>query len=369
MLDNVEIQAVSSNPVYRQIASVLKEHIVSGRLPKGSQLPPEPELAAKFGTTRLTLRKSLKILEAQRLLVQRKGCGTFVTFEEWAPRHIAVTGINLSETQSFSLRILAGLMQAAQGQPPCQLTLLEIGGGDAGNGFLQKYNESGCDGLIVSGADDRTVEALCAPAFASIPIVFLNGGGSALERNGKASVDLAPGTMELAVAHLHGLGHRRIAYISNSTAVGHFIERNECFRRLVAKYGLHCPEGYINDGPNDCYWYEMGRKTARRLCLSDDPPTALVCASRSFAYGAWQGVAEAGRKIPEDVSLIGFDCEADANPFLTTLEQPLNEMADKAMALLLGQIDTGKLPSPPRNLFPARLVERGSCAKIQRGEP
>jgi len=67
-----------------------------------------------------------------------------------------------------------------------------------------------------------------------------------------------------------------------------------------------------------------------------------------------------GRASPRPV---GSDCEADAAPFLTTFEQPLEEMEDKAMVPLLGQVDTGKLPSPPRHLFPARL---GSAAAAQK---
>ena len=147
------IEKVTSTPIYRQIADIIKSRIVSGEWQDGSKLPAEPELAGKFGTSRLTLRKSLKILEGQRLLIQKKGCGTFITFNQTKKFRIAVT-LKIQEHDYYSLSVFAGLVKTLQMDSGNEIVLLEQKNGSS---MLQKFHDSGCDGLIsvAEYRDDR----------------------------------------------------------------------------------------------------------------------------------------------------------------------------------------------------------------------
>jgi len=98
------------------------------------------------------------------------------------------------------------------------------------------------------------------------------------------------------------------------------------------------------------------------LCSTANKPTAIVCAGRTFAYGAWQGIMDAGLKIPQDISVIGFDCEMASNPHLSTIVQPFYEMAEKAGELILARLESRE---PCDSIFfNAFLDERGSSASL-----
>jgi LacI family transcriptional regulator len=93
-----------------------------------------------------------------------------------------------------------------------------------------------------------------------------------------------------------------------------------------------------------------------------DRPGALFCASDELAMGAMRAAAEHGVKVPEDLAVVGFDDIAEAatnHPALTTMRQPVAEIAEHAIDTLLAFRDTGK--SQPDSILEAELVRRESC--------
>jgi len=166
----------------------------------------------------------------------------------------------------------------------------------------------------------------------------------------------------LGLDYLTGLGHRRIAFLGNLEHGG-VQERLVLFRRYFAERGLALPEEYVRTCANS---RGAALACAQSLLTLPQPPTALFCATDLAALGAISGAQRLGRRVPDDISIVGFDDiegAADSFPALTTIRQPVGEMAAAAVGLLMGFIDgTQTAEAEHRVLVAPRLMVRQSCA-------
>ena len=108
---------------------------------------------------------------------------------------------------------------------------------------------------------------------------------------------------------------------------------------------------------------DLGREGARALLGSPNPPSALLAINDMYALGAYAGIRDCGLRVPEDVSVIGFDDIALAEivaPPLTTVRQPLKEMMHVAVGFLKGRIEGTRAVPPEHVVIVPELVERGS---------
>ncbi|WP_062648831.1 LacI family DNA-binding transcriptional regulator [Streptomyces maremycinicus] len=168
-----------------------------------------------------------------------------------------------------------------------------------------------------------------------------------------------------ATEHLLALGHERIAVIAGPRRRMGSSARVAGYRSALASAGLAYRPEYLRNGGFDesvAYW---------RMCeLLDlpEPPTAVFVCSDRMALGAYRAAAERGVRIPHDVSVVGFDDLPESRwttPALTTVRQPLAEMAATGLRLLLRMMD-GDHPEGTRTELSTRLVERASTAPPQR---
>lgn len=176
--------------------------------------------------------------------------------------------------------------------------------------------------------------------------------------------DLA--TARIAMSHLVGLGHRRIAYIGGSLEdqldFAAPLDRLNGFRAVMREAGLAVEQRWetVSD------FTVRGGLAAMRLLLETDPrPTAVFAASDEMAIGAVHAVREAGLRVPEDVSVVGIDDHEMAEFFgLTTVAQPVHEQGQLAAQLLLDALAAGPdlvlRTNPPSLTVPTRLVVRAT---------
>jgi GntR family transcriptional regulator, arabinose operon transcriptional repressor len=363
VIKEIDFKKTAAVPIYEQIALALKKNIIKNHFSSGAKLPPEPKMAQQFGVSRPTLRKSLKLLEEQNLIIQRKGRGTFVSYRETPKRRIALlVGSDIHNVQdSYSLRIFSALSFALQAKSNNELLVLDS---NEDTSLLQKFHSSRSDGIICISDSSHIVEKLLKPEFKNIPTVFLNNRNPQLKEYGFSSVSSNPRAIELAVAHLAEMGHREIAYIAASNDFSDLKLRNEEFLEIRDKYGLDLdPSLYMEYSDSKQAWYEQARENIRELCSRKNIPTAIVCPNACNAYGAWQGLMDCNLRIPEDISIIGFDCKSQFNPHLSTISQPVTEIAEAAGNLIIDMLKRNKLMQKEL-IFDVKLEERGSCAPL-----
>lgn len=218
------------------------------------------------------------------------------------------------------------------------------------------------DGLIVSGprVDDAELAAIVDEGF---PIV-LQGHRADLPMP-SVDVDNRAGARG-AVEHLLGLGHRRIGCVTNaSLAYTAAAERLGGYRDALEAAGLPFDETLVREGDFDP---ASGHRATADL-LSSGRVTALFVASDIVAFGALRAIREAGLRVPDDVSVVGFDdipLAEHFDPPLTTVRLPAHSLGVAAGQALVDRVE-GR-PVAPRTLLPTQLVVRDSSAAPRRLE-
>jgi LacI family transcriptional regulator len=164
----------------------------------------------------------------------------------------------------------------------------------------------------------------------------------------------------LATRHLLELGHRRIAHLQGPLEHLDAVERSEGYRRALREYGLRVDPGLIIPGG---FLAPDGLAAVERLLASGRRFSAIFAANDESAYGAHLGLHRRGIRVPEDVSLVGFDDLPGSRfttPPLTTVRQPLEEMGRRAARSLLDLLH-GRTP-PTDDMPEVELVVRDSTA-------
>jgi LacI family transcriptional regulator, galactose operon repressor len=168
---------------------------------------------------------------------------------------------------------------------------------------------------------------------------------------------------DMAVKHLLSLGHRRIAAITGPRGWIATEDRLRGYHAALAEAGLLAEPGLVVEGD---FQIEPGIVAARRLLDLPEPPTAIFAFNDNIAIGAIQAARERGVRVPEDLSVVGFDDLEAAEivtPALTTVRQPLAEMGRMAVSLLERLIENQRLEALHVELR-TQLVVRESTARL-----
>lgn len=162
----------------------------------------------------------------------------------------------------------------------------------------------------------------------------------------RVSVDNYRAALE-ATQYLIGLGHKRIGTISAKNRVVSTRERLQGFRDAMKQAGLPVSDASIGYTDED-YDYNCSLNAARQMLSREDRPSALFCISDSVALAAVVAAGELGLRVPEDVSIVGFDDVIYTqmfHPYLTTVSQPCAELGRQAVETLHCLITQSELPS------------------------
>ena len=213
------------------------------------------------------------------------------------------------------------------------------------------------DGIMV--LTGRLSDAALRSCARGLPVVVT---GRNLEAPGLFSLNFDNvGGARLATEHLIGLGHRRIAFIAGDSAHPDAVERERGYRDALGAAGIAFVASLVVPGQ---FNEESGRLAMEHLLDSRQPFTAVFAANDQMAFGAALALYRRGLRVPDDVSLVGFDDLAESVysiPPLSTVHQPgyeLGRLAAGAMLqLLAGARPTIELPAP-------RLVVRESTRRL-----
>ena len=167
-----------------------------------------------------------------------------------------------------------------------------------------------------------------------------------------------------AVNYLHELGHKRIGCIAGPEEMPLCHYRLQGYVQALRRSGITVEPQYIARGN---FTYEAGSNALEQLLSLPVPPTAVFCHSDIMALGALSLAKRRGLKIPDDLSIIGFDnisLSEFCDPPLTTVAQPRFDIGREAMLLLLDQLHGHSVSSGSR-LLDCELIVRGSTRKIR----
>ena len=163
-----------------------------------------------------------------------------------------------------------------------------------------------------------------------------------------------------AMGYLMGLGHRRIGFIGGRLDLRCAQQRLEGYRAALAGAGIAVDPALITTGD---FTRASGRDCAQQLLSLADPPTAIFAANDQSAFGAIDAAIEMGRRVPDDLSVVGFDNISESGyctPPLTTIDQFIERMGYVATQLLIGLIQGQSTPGALYEM-PTQLIERASC--------
>ena len=227
--------------------------------------------------------------------------------------------------------------------------------------YVHMLLDRGADGMIfiscemtnLSGEHDHYARLVEEGA----RIVFVNGALNTLNVPSIAVDERGAG--ELATQHLIDLGHKRIGYVAGPDYYLPTRQKAAGREAALRAAGID-PDGLVVHSGD--FTVADGRAALRELL--DAKPSGVICSSDLMAIGVLQEAAAQGLHVPDDLSLVGFDgIEAAAwtSPPLTTVEQPIEEIAETAVNALRSLIDDPQKPLPDYSFRP-RLRVRGSTA-------
>lgn len=217
--------------------------------------------------------------------------------------------------------------------------------------------------LVVSDLAPGQLQALDG---LGIPYVFLDPLGTPPPDAPRVGATNWAGGLA-ATEHLLGLGHERIAVISGPGHVLCSRARVDGYRAALQTHDQRPSRPFVRFAEFD---QPAGLKEATTLLSMRQPPTAIFCASDMIALGAYEAAHRLGLRVPADLSIVGFDdlpLATWVQPNLTTVRQPLAEMATLATRMLFQLIDGGTLDALQVEVA-TRLVVRESTAAPASGE-
>jgi LacI family transcriptional regulator len=168
--------------------------------------------------------------------------------------------------------------------------------------------------------------------------------------------------------YLIELGHRRIGFITGNLDMDCAHERLAGYREALADHDIPVDESLIAEGN---FHRPLAFQRTRELLALANPPTAIFASNDVSAFGVMDAVRDVGLRVPDDISIVGFDDTPDAqtsNPALTTVRQPMREMGARATRMLLARI-AGEDPQPPRIELPTELIIRDTCRPTSSAAP
>lgn len=228
--------------------------------------------------------------------------------------------------------------------------------------WLDRLASRGSDGLVVV-VGDQDPETVARLAALEAPVVLLDPVGGSDPSFATVGATNWAGAFS-AVEHLTGLGHRRIGVISGPPRLSSSQQRVDGYRAALRRAGLAADEDLVRFGD---FLLAGGARGAADLLDLPEPPTAIFAGSDMQAVGVYQEAARRGLRVPDDLSVVGFDdislC-GYLSPALTTVLQPLSRMAAEAVRLALtaaGPDDDGRAP---RLELATDLVVRNSTAPL-----
>jgi LacI family transcriptional regulator len=266
---------------------------------------------------------------------------------------------------AYHTEVLQGVLRAAGDACVAVVPTVRAGGRSGGadrpGAWVRELVAAGCQAVIFLTGEVTTAD-VTALSRARLPLVLVDPHH--LPRAPITSIGSTNFTGGLAATnHLLGLGHRRIAFLGGPPEVTASQARMQGYRGAMEAAGATVPAEYVL-----CrhFRYDDGVAGGAELLALPDPPTAVFAANDEIALGVMEAARIRGLRVPEELSVVGFDdtqLAALSSPPLTTVHQPLREMGAVAVRQAL-RLAAGEHIESHHVELATELVVRGSTASL-----
>jgi DNA-binding LacI/PurR family transcriptional regulator len=262
-------------------------------------------------------------------------------------------------TNPSAVQRVRGIVDGLSGSP-YDLMVFDIESEDRQRRAFELFDRGDrADGLLVVSTNPPDLEVQRINA-AGLPCILVDGVHPLLPSI--AVDDVAGG--EMATRHLIELGHRRVALIGDPPPEFRFDwsrDRTRGYEQALARAGIDLRPEYVREGTRLLH---VARGIAAELLSLPDRPTAVFAASDTQAFGTLEAARALGIRVPEDLSVIGFDdIEVASYVGLTTVRQPLFESGRRGAELLLRAL-SGRQVDVRTELLPLELVVRSTTGPV-----
>jgi DNA-binding LacI/PurR family transcriptional regulator len=330
------------------------------------------DIAKKTGVSHSTVSRalsgnsliSIETTEKIKTAAREMGYQPSAAARSLKTRHSQVLGVIVSSIDDpFFSEILFGIEETAQENGYSLFIAASQHDPNRERKIVQTMLEQRTDGVIICSSSFSAEQGrqLLSHGF---PVVMVNHQ-SAENYHYSIYHDDVDGSRQVT-RHLIDLGHRHIAYLGNSQSGRTTLERQEGFQVEMAAAGLPVPNEFIyNAAGGDP---QFGLDSVAYFLGLTHRPTAIVCFNDTLAIGVLKGCSQAGIRVPEQLSVTGFDnitYSAFTQPSLTTFDQPKRSIGTKAAGLLLDllqQEKDGNTAAPRVEKLQGRLLVRASTS-------
>jgi len=351
-------------PQYFQLQTWLMEQIEEGRFKAGDQIPTEKEFVQMTGLARATIRQAIGNLVNLGYLARKRRLGTFVQDRDTDSDNRTIIGILIPDIRKgYAPELARGAEdEAAKHRHSlilCNTDDFHIKAGQQADRLI----EAGASGVIfVPTATSDTNNRLMVEKFAreNIPVVLADRTIAGLDVD-HVTTDNYHGAYSLT-KYLISKGHRRIAVLLGDLFSTER-ERLAGYKAALDEHGIQLDPAIVKSdgGPfvNDSY-----RDLVVSLLQKRDRYSAVFAGHDRIALLFYSVAEEMGLAIPGDISLVGYDDLPFTTISLTTMHQPIYEMGQESLKLILSRI-RGEITEPQHIVLKSHLVERSSVISLE----
>jgi LacI family transcriptional regulator len=340
---------------------------------RGYQMAPKPPITIQdvakaagvsVSTVSRVLNDKVDVAEATYEKVQRTieklGYTSNLAAKSLRSRRTNTVGvIALDLNDPFAVQVLLGVNAAIQ---EFGYDLILYASGERGESTHAAWEQRHVSLINGSVADGVIIVTPAAVTFSTtFPLVAIDPHSGDTDYPAVIATNLA-GALEV-MEYLIGLGHRRIGFVAGREHLKSAQQRLRGYKESLQRANIPLDPELIQQGD---YRRKTGCCCAKKLLNLSNPPTAIFAANDESAIGTIEAIREAGLRIPDDVSVVGFDNmpgTTDITPALTTVEQPMLEMGHAATKVLLDLMQGKSLKNRVHEV-PTKLIIRNSCRAI-----
>lgn len=354
---------------YTLIANALKKDILSGKYDNHERFPSEEALVRRFGASRPTIERALRVLKQEGLLESRAGSGSYLTFAaKNATGAIGIIAPDYSAIEFFT-KLCDAIASEARGQG-YDVLLGDVSAPDAadrGNwaiALAQAYAKKKIAGVLLEPVDlvpdsyEASKKVLSILTAKKIPVILLDRDYLPFPERSLydlVGIDNIQSGYRIA-GHMIENGAKRLRFLTHPNYANTIRARIYGVAQAAIDAGLEWKSEYvIENDPADLSFF-------RKLMRGNNAPDAFICRNDPTAAKLIQTLKSLNINIPGKVRVAGFDDSEIANltaPSLTTIHQPVKTLAEIAVASLLQRIRNPSI-APRTILIDAPIVVRGS---------